>query len=96
MKSSESAEATRRRKKSGHRKPHPARSRRPTTRRTRQKVRRSATIAKAEKLCARLLDCAGQQAGRGNARLLAEILRFLRPSRPVIMLAGKNVLPIEN
>jgi hypothetical protein len=68
----------------------PPKKRTPTTRRSRQKP----GIILAEKATARLLPFAEAQAAKGNCRLLAELLRFLRPSRPVIMLAGKNVLPL--
>jgi hypothetical protein len=80
------------RRQKRNRKPQDARSPMPMTRKTRGKRE----IRAAEKLCGNLLHAAGHQAAKGNCRLLAEILRFLRPSRPVIMLAGKNVLPIEN
>lgn len=79
-------------KKSRNRKRRDKRTRRPTTHSSRQKP----GIALAEKATARLLPFAEAQAAKGNCRLLAEILRFLRPSRPVIMMAGKNVLPIED
>jgi hypothetical protein len=60
----------------GHRKPYATRSRTPTTR---------STIRKAEEAAARLLPAAELQAEKREPRLIAEIFRFLRPNKPIIL-----------
>jgi len=43
---------------------------------------RGKILQQAERTCARLLPTAARQARKGNSRLLAEILHFLRPTPP--------------
>jgi hypothetical protein len=52
---------------------------------TRKKPSKSAILHRAEKAAASLLDPAVKQAKRGEPRLIAEIFRFLRPNKPIVL-----------
>jgi hypothetical protein len=66
------------------RKPQDARNRKPTTHDTRRKCAQI-TQDRATDTAARLLQVAERQARKGSPRLIAEIFRFLRPNKPIIL-----------